>query len=100
MSNLNKKRVIAIASVVLILAVFFSLFVFSNFQKLSSGNEESISVGFLPNEYATLIYIANAQQYFSANGLNVTFKSYSSGPTAVNGVLSGEVNIAIASKFA
>jgi NitT/TauT family transport system substrate-binding protein len=95
----ERRNVVIFAMVTLVVAVIISSFVYLNFQKPYSGNVESISVGFLPNEYATLIYIANDQQYFSANGLNVTLKSYSSGSTAVNSVINGEVNVAIASEF-
>jgi ABC-type nitrate/sulfonate/bicarbonate transport system substrate-binding protein len=60
---------------------------------------ESISVGMVPNEIHALIYLAYDQQYFSANGLNVNIKDYTSGLTSVNGVLNGEVDIAVASEF-
>jgi ABC-type nitrate/sulfonate/bicarbonate transport system substrate-binding protein len=52
-----------------------------------------------PSEYNSLIYIANDQQYFSQNGLNVTFKNYLSGATAVSGMLNGEADVATGSEF-
>ncbi|MGA2682078.1 MAG: NrtA/SsuA/CpmA family ABC transporter substrate-binding protein [Candidatus Bathyarchaeia archaeon] len=76
-----------------------STFVYLHFQGPFVGNVESISIGVIPLELNSLIYVANDQKYFSANGLNVTFKSYGSGFAAVNGMLKGEVDIALSSEF-
>ena len=56
-------------------------------------------MGTIPNEAASLIFIAIDQQYFAANGLNVTFKNYLSGLNAVEGMLAGESDIAGAAEF-
>jgi NitT/TauT family transport system substrate-binding protein len=53
----------------------------------------------VPNEVNSLIYIAEHQQYFAANGLKVSSKNYTSGLAAVNGLMNGEVDIATASEF-
>ena len=50
-------------------------------------------------KHTSLILIANDQQYFMANGLNVTFKNYLSGVDAVEGMLAGESDIAVAAEF-
>ena len=95
---LNKKRNLTVlAVVILVIAIVLSSFVYLNSQKPYSGTVESISIGVIPLELNTLIYMANDQHYFASNGLNVTFKSYDSGFDAVKGMLNGETNIAFAS---
>jgi len=58
----------------LILSIVVSSLVYLNFQKPYTGNIEPITIGIYPSEYSSLIYIANDQQYFAANGLEVTLK--------------------------
>jgi NitT/TauT family transport system substrate-binding protein len=60
---------------------------------------ESITIGMDPTAVNSLIYIAKDQDYFAANGLNVTIKDYTSGLAAVNGMLKNEVDIATAAEF-
>jgi ABC-type nitrate/sulfonate/bicarbonate transport system substrate-binding protein len=99
MAMLKKRVLILIATAVLVLAIVLSSFLYLNFQKPYSGNIEPITLGLYPSEYNSLIYIAKDQQYFLANGLNVTLKNYPSGATAVQGMLAGEVNVATGSEF-
>jgi ABC-type nitrate/sulfonate/bicarbonate transport system substrate-binding protein len=99
MAMKKKRNLIVIATVILVVAVVFSSFVFLNSQKPYKGNVEPITLGVYPSEYSSLIYIANDIQYFSASGLNVTLKNYPSGASAVSGMLNGEVDISTASEF-
>jgi ABC-type nitrate/sulfonate/bicarbonate transport system substrate-binding protein len=82
-----------------VVAIVLSSFAYLNSQKPYVGNLESITLGVYPSEYNSLVYIANDQQYFSANGLKVTLKNYISGASAARGMLNGEVNVATASEF-
>lgn len=93
------KKTIIIATALLVAAIIISSFVYLSFQKPYSGNIESVTIGVLPSEYISLIYIANDQQYFQANGLQVTIKNYTTGASSVNGMLNGEADIATASEF-
>ena len=93
------KNTIVIAAVLLIAVVILSSFIYLASQKQFTGDVQSITLGIYPSEYNSLIYLANDRHYFSANGLEVTFKSYPSGSTAVHGLLNGEVDIATASEF-
>ncbi|MCL4301218.1 MAG: NrtA/SsuA/CpmA family ABC transporter substrate-binding protein [Anaerolineae bacterium] len=68
-------------------------------ERNSTGKLDTVSVGMESTAVNSLIYIAASQNYFAANGLNVTIKDYSSGLTAVNGLLSGEVDLATSSEF-
>ena len=65
----------------------------------NSGKVESITIGMDPTAVNSLIYIAEDQKYFTANGLKITIKNYTSGLAAVNGMLNDEVDIATAAEF-
>ena len=52
-----------------------------------------------PNQANLLVDVAENQNDFATNGLNVTIKDYPSGAAAVNGLLKGEVNIATSTEF-
>ena len=99
MAAIKKRNLVVIAVIILVVAIVLSSFVYLNSQKPYTGNVESITFGSLPNETNSLVYIANDQNYFAANGLNITFKNYSSGVADANAVLNGEVNIGIATEF-
>ena len=99
--TLPKKRpLIIIAVTVLVVAIVLSSFVYLNSQKPYTGKVDSITIGLFPNEASALIYVADNQHYFGANGLNIVFKNYTSGGTAMAGVLNGEVDIAVVSEYA
>jgi NitT/TauT family transport system substrate-binding protein len=95
-----KKRKHIIAAVIfLVIAIVLSSFIYLNSQKPYIGKVEPVTIGFFNSEMNALVYIADDQQYFAANGLNVTVKNYNSGAAAVNGLLNGEVDITGASEF-
>jgi NitT/TauT family transport system substrate-binding protein len=58
------------------------------------GHLETIRVGTLELETSTLIFIAEDQQFFIRNGLNISSRYYDTGLGSLNGVLNGEVDIA------
>ena len=93
------KRFALAAVVVGVILASLSSFFYLNSQGKYSGKVEEMSIGLAGNEVDSLIYIAENQQYFASNGLNVTLKQYVSGAAAVNGVLDGEVNFAAAAEF-
>jgi ABC-type nitrate/sulfonate/bicarbonate transport system substrate-binding protein len=96
---LKKRNLIVIAVVILVVAIVLSSFVYLNSPKPFPGKIESITIGTVPNETNSLIYVANDQKYFAANGLNITLKSYASGLADAKAVLNGEINIGIATEF-
>ena len=83
----------------MVIAIVLSSFVYLDSQKTFIGKVEPITIGFFNSEMNALVYIADDQQYFAANGLNVTVKNYNSGAAAVNGLLKGEVDITGASEY-
>ena len=99
MTTQHKRSLMLIAVVILILAIVLSSFLYLNSPKPYSGDVESLTLGLYPSEYNSLIYIAKDRDYFTANGLKVTFKNYVSGARSVTGMLNGEVDVATGSEF-
>lgn len=95
-----KRRYIIISvAAILVIAIVLASFAYLNLQQPYAGKVESITFGSLPNETNSLVYIANDQKYFAANGLNIIFKNYTSGVADAGALLNGQVNIAIATEF-
>ncbi len=99
MVTLKRRNLVALAVIILVSTIVLSSFVFINSQKPYSGKVESVTLGILPNETSSLIYVALDQKYFVNNGLNIIFKDYASGAAAAEGMLNGEVNLAVAAEF-
>ncbi len=93
------KKAIGIVTVVLIVVVVASSLAYLNYQEPFIGTTESITLGIYPSEYNSLILLAKDENYFSANGLNVTLKHYTSGSRSVAGMLNDEVDLATSSEF-
>jgi NitT/TauT family transport system substrate-binding protein len=94
---LKKKQVLA--AILFVTAIVLSSTVYFSTQNTDAGKTDSITIGLYPTEFTSLIYIAKDQQYFSANGLNVTLRNFASGSAAVNAMFNGEVDVATASEF-
>ena len=89
------KKTITIATVLLIAVIIIGSFVYLNSQKLYNGQIESINVAYSPFESLTLFWVAENQNFFSQNGLNVTAHKYDTGAGALTGVLNGEDDIVV-----
>ncbi len=94
---MNKKIVLAIVVVVMIFGAVFVLW--PRAPKGYSGKMESIILGAPLNETSALIYIAEDRHLFSGNGLNVSIRDYDFGSLALNSMLKGEVDVALATEF-
>ena len=95
MTGKNKRNLIVIAVVILVVAIVLSSFVYLNSQKPYAGKMESINVAYSPFESVTLFWVAEEQNFFSQNGLNVTSHKYDTGAGALDGVLNGEAEIVV-----
>lgn len=89
------KKTIILATVLLVAVIVISSFVYMNFQNPYAGKMESINVAYSPFESLTLFWVAENQNFFSQNGLNVTSHKYNTGSGALDGVLNGEAVIAV-----
>ena len=56
---------------------------------------DSVVVAWSPFETGALLWIAEDQDYFAQNGLQVTLRKYDTGVGSLNGVLNGEADIAM-----
>ena len=63
------------------------------------GKVEIVTIGATPIEGSALIYVADERMFFAKNGIKVVFKDYNTGVAAVNGLLKGEVDIALTMEF-
>jgi NitT/TauT family transport system substrate-binding protein len=95
----KKHKVMILGTVALILAVIIGSFLYLYSQNPFAGNAEPLTLGMVAHEYNSLIYIANDQGYFKANGLNLTIRNYSSGLETLNALLSGQSDISTAFDF-
>jgi len=84
-----------------ILAVFLSVVLVSWSCSKSnySGKVETLTIGATPIELNSLIYVAEECRFFTNHGVRVEFKHYNTGVAAVEGLLKGEVDIALTMEF-
>ncbi len=68
-------------------------------EKTAPMSVKKVHIGNVACELSALIYIAEAQKFFSANNLDVTIRDYSTCREAVDSMLKGEVNLATCSEF-
>jgi ABC-type nitrate/sulfonate/bicarbonate transport system substrate-binding protein len=96
---MNKPIVAGIAVMTMIILAIVGGWYLANSPGAGTGTPEPITIGMEPNQVNSLIIIADDQGFFPAAGLNVTIKGYPSGAAAVNGMLAGEADIAMATEF-
>jgi NitT/TauT family transport system substrate-binding protein len=60
---------------------------------------ETVTIGTTPIEGNALIYVADEQKFFVNNRVKVAFKDYDTGVAAVEGLLKGEVDVALTMEF-
>ena len=66
----------------------------------SSQTVETITLGTAhPQDFAALVWIAEDQGYFAANGLKVNIKTYDAGAKAAKDLLAGNLDLATATDF-
>lgn len=96
-------RGIVVATVVIIIGILLACLgalYLLGIQRPDEGVLEPITIGIPPTaDSSGLAYIAADRGYFADNGLNVTFKEYNVGLSAVDGMLKNENDIAVATGF-
>ena len=93
--KLGKRIAITVIVIVVAVSLALSSFFYLNSQDSYAGNVESIDVAYSPFESVALFWIAENQDFFSLNGLNVTSHKYDTGAGALDGVLNGEADIVV-----
>lgn len=94
-----RRRIALVAHILIVAAIFALLSGSLSCQGGYSGPVEHITIGTMANAGDTLIFTADEQRYFTANGLNVTLKTYASGLAATDAMLQGEADLAYATEF-
>lgn len=93
------RRFIWLPIALLIIAGFIAVL---NRGKLSplQGPSDTLFFGNTPISYSMLLYVAQDRGFFNEDGLNVRFKDYESGLSALEALMKGEVEMAVAADFA
>ncbi len=60
---------------------------------------ETVTVGHVPMESFALLYVAESQQFFKQNNLNVSIIDYATGATAVDALVNGNIDVAGSSEY-
>ncbi len=95
MANYSKRLIkLAILSTIVVVILTASLGSLSC-SRGYSGPVEPIVVAYSPFESTALIWIAEDQQFFNQNGLDVTLRKYDTGAGALDGMVKGEADIAV-----
>lgn len=97
MSIMNKKIIISIIAVVVIIAVSIMWWQTRSAAKYTGPVEKIIIAN--QKEYSIFNYIAQEKGYFKENGLDAEVKEYQSGPVAMTDLLAGKVDVIIAGEF-
>jgi len=64
-----------------------------------SGKVESINFGTVPTAASVLIYVAQDQHFFAANGLSVNIKDYATGTATTDALLKGDMDFPWVAEF-
>jgi NitT/TauT family transport system substrate-binding protein len=95
--KMNKKIIFAILGVIVVLGGAYVLW--PRAPKGYSGKMESIGIGRPISDSGTLIFTADDQRLFMANGIKVTQKDYDTGLAAMNGLLNNEIDLSGSGEF-
>ncbi len=95
-----KKDIAAIAVIATLVLVGFGSWYFTSSSTTYSGTPESITIGKMPIEAHTLIYIAEDQGYFAENGLNVIVRDdYPNGVVPISDMLNDKIDISVSAEY-
>ncbi len=90
-----RRIILLFAIIVLVLAVAGgSLFYLKPWGE-GAGESKSVTVAYARFESLALFWVAEDQDFFGQNGLNVTSHAYDTGAGALNGVLNGEADLVV-----
>ena len=95
----NKKILAITITIIVAVSIISGVFLYINYQQGPVGKMDSVTIALPPLEQDALMYVAANQRFFGNNNLNVTFRNYNSGTTAINSLLSGEANIAESAEY-
>jgi ABC-type nitrate/sulfonate/bicarbonate transport system substrate-binding protein len=88
------------ALILAVMALAAALSGLSACQTAFTGKAESLSIGSAPLESSALIYIADNQGLFASNGIEATIRDYDTGAASLDGLVKGEVDLAVPAEYA
>jgi ABC-type nitrate/sulfonate/bicarbonate transport system substrate-binding protein len=95
---MSKKLIFAIiAPLIIVLGVVFILW--PRPPKGYSGPVEPITIGRPVSDSGTIIFTAEDQHLFAANGIKLTQKTYDTGLAAINGLLNNEIDFSGSAEY-
>ena len=94
-----KKYIAAFAFIALVAGAGIIAWHFTSSPEPYSGPAESIILGGLVSDANALIFTAEDQHFFAANGINFTFKTYDTGLATIDDLMKGNIDIAGASEY-
>ena len=94
-----KKNIAATAFIALMALAGVGTWFFTSSQESYSGTSEPIVLGGLVSDANIMIFTAEDQHFFAANGINFTFRTYDTGLATIDDLLKGKVDIAGASEY-
>ncbi len=92
----NKKLIISLVSLLLLLPVFY--YIFNTFVDKSNGRLDKVTLAAYRGDSAALIYIAKQKGLFRKNKVDVTIKDYQAGKFAVDDLISDKAEMATATE--
>jgi ABC-type nitrate/sulfonate/bicarbonate transport system substrate-binding protein len=97
---MKKSSIIVLAAIVIIALACIGVWFLRDSSKPYADKPEAITVGVpMMLDSSALVYIADDQHFFTGNGLNVTIHVYDAGLYAVDDMLNGTNDIAVATEF-
>ena len=94
-----KKDIAAFAFIALVAGAGIIAWHFTNPLQLYSGPAEPIILGGLVSDANIMLFTAEDQHFFTANGINFTFKNYDTGLATIDDLLKGKVDIAGSAEY-
>jgi NitT/TauT family transport system substrate-binding protein len=95
----KKRSLIIIAVIILIVVIVSSSFVYLNSPRGYVGKVEPITFGDLSVDSSELIYIAQDQNFFANNGINLTIKNFDTAVPAINSIIRNEVDLTTSGEY-
>ncbi len=89
----GKKIVAALVVIALIAVAGYGAWLLFDTQKNTPASMDPVVVAWSPYEAGALFWIAEDQDFFEKNGLNVTTRRYDSGAASLDAVVNGDVDL-------
>ncbi|WP_407413964.1 ABC transporter substrate-binding protein [Methanobrevibacter sp.] len=83
----NKKIIGLLIAIAVLLIIIFTLY------GMSSDNEDTVKIGYLPTDHDSALFVANATGMFKDAGVDVELHEYNNGGDLMSAMASGELDV-------